>query len=720
MKKKKEKIRYDGAQPLLVLPYVVVSSAALMYTICLDHVWVCTAIMSVFACAVYMLVYSFRSKPVKAAALTLCLTGLCFAAVLMTGSFYAENGFMDFLFTASSFFDPKFAAAAIVVFSVVVGFMCCYFSAIMPRMCYLMLVSFIPLILSSRTAGGLPLALQAVMFGTFVLAVLGSARACPPEGVAVHRDMKGEYIRSAAAVGLALVSVLAAFILPKSSKTPLGSYLDSVFLPGEGYYQGGERLSNFVSHSSVNKGDNSSSENLLFTVRTDAPMLIDRWVFDLYEGENGWHPHDDYNTGYDAWEHSSEMCRYAQLSNDLRTAAQNGLLADHAEYLQVLPEAAINSEHMFIRVTDGSATKVILHPVTVTEVQINRYNSGVYRTPKGELFTEQNIPSAEYLITYHAEEPPYNFAQAVSVLDYQQLLVDAVADGVMSSTASGAFLEEYNNARAYQRRTGYQGISMELGTLTEEITADCLTDLEKAFAIERWFGEQGFVYDLEFVPRRSDVDYFVFESKTGICSDYATAMTLMARAAGLPARYTEGFALDERMRDEYGTYNVTSANAHAYAQIYIAGCGWLNFDPTKYVQEAEPSSITPMQSIIIAAICVGAVALVLLAFIFRERLGWIVFSATYQMRSGNAVVKDMAVRMRRIAASLSEHKLASLSLGEAEQIITQRLSMPDEAAQIRSAADELLYSGNADGERDIKQLYRCLASIRRKNRRMKR
>lgn len=720
MKKKKEKVRYDGAQPLLVLPYVVASSAAMMYTICRDHVWICTAIMSVFACAVYMLVYSFRNKPVKAAALTLCLTGLCFAAVLMTGTFYAENGFMDFLFTASAFFDPKFAAAAIVIFSVVFGFMCCYFSVIMPRMCYLMLVSFIPLILSSRTSGGLPFVLQAAMFGTFVLAVLGSARACPPEGVAVHRDERGGYVRAAVAVGLALISALAACVLPKSSKTPLGSYLDSVFLPGEGYYQGDERLSNFVSHSSVNKGDNSSSENLLFTVRTDAPMLIDRWVFDIYDGENGWQPHNDYNTGYDAWEHSREMCRYAELSNVLRAAALEGLLADYAEHLSVLPESETVTEYMFIRVMDGSATKVILHPVTVTEVQINKYNGTVYCTPKGELFTEHNIPSAEYLITYHAEEPPYNFAQAVSVMDYQQLLVDAVAEGVMSSGVSGTFLDEHNSARSYHRRTGYQGISQELGELAEEITADCLTDLEKAFAIERWFGEQGFVYDLEFVPRRAEVDYFVFESKTGICSDYATAMTLLARAAGLPARYTEGFALDASMRDDYGTYNVTSANAHAYTQVYIAGCGWLNFDPTKYVQEAEPSGMTPMQSVIIAVICIAAVAIIALAVVFRERLGWMTFSATYRLRSRNAVVKAVAVRMRRIAATLAERKLDSLSLGEAEAIITQRLSMPDEAAQIRMAADELLYSGVDDGCFDIKQLYRCLAAIRKRNRRMKR
>lgn len=720
MKKKKEKIRYDGERPLLVLPYVAATSAALMYTICRDHVWICTAVMSVFACAVYMLVYHFRKKPVGAAVLTLCMTALCFSAVLMTGTFYAENGFMDFLFTASSFFEPKFAAAAIVVFSVVIGFMCCYFSVIMPRICYLMLVSFIPLILSSRTSGETPVALSAVMFGTFILAVLGSAKACPPDGVQVFGDKRGEISRAAAAVGLAALAALTAAVLPRSSKTPLGSYLDTVLLPGEGYYSGSERLSNFVSHSSVNKGDNSTSENLLFTVRTEASMLIDRWVFDVYNGENGWSCLEDYNTGYDAWEYTREKCCYARLSNDLRTAAEDGLLEEYAEYLKAVSVAEVDTQNMFIRVMDGSSTRVIPHPLTVTRVSITDYSGGVYRTAKGELFTEQNIPSGEYLVTFQAEQPPYNFAQAVSVMDYQQLLTDAVIDGVLTSTEAGVFLDEYSSAHTYYRKTGTDGISDELQELAEEITADCMTDLEKAFAIERWFGEQGFVYDLEFVPERYEADYFVFESRTGICSDYATAMTLLARAAGLPARYTEGFALDDSMLDEYGTYNVTSANTHAYAQIYIAGCGWLNFDPTKYVQAAEGSGLTTVQALVIAAIFAAVLLLAVLAVIFRERIGWLAFSATYALRSKDSAVRAMAQRMRKMAASMDNRELHSLSLGEAERIISQRLSMPEEAAQLRAAADELLYSDGTPSGADVKSLYRCLADIRRKKRRMKR
>ena len=51
----------------------------------------------------------------------------------------------------------------------------------------------------------------------------------------------------------------------------------------------------------------------------------------------------------------------------------------------------------------------------------------------------------------------------------------------------------------------------------------------------KWFGDDGFVYDLSYAPAEHTPNYFLLESKRGICSDYASALTLLARAAGLPA-----------------------------------------------------------------------------------------------------------------------------------------------------------------------------------------
>ncbi len=54
-------------------------------------------------------------------------------------------------------------------------------------------------------------------------------------------------------------------------------------------------------------------------------------------------------------------------------------------------------------------------------------------------------------------------------------------------------------------------------------------------------------------------------------------MAVMARMVGLPSRYIEGYAA---VPDSDGIARVTQRNAHAWAEIYFSGFGWLSFDAT--------------------------------------------------------------------------------------------------------------------------------------------
>ncbi len=720
MIKKKEKVRYEGARPLLVMPYIIAISAAMMYTICRDYALVCTVIMSVFSGAVYMLIYRFRKNPAGAAVVALALVAVCGASLLLVGSLGGEKGFVDFVFTASTFFSPIYAAVSIVLFSAVTGFICCYFSAVLPRMCFLLLAAFIPLILSARTSGALPIWLLAPLMGSYLLALCGSARECLPQDVSVFRDNTSKKQRAVAALCISVAAVLLASVIPRSNKTPMGDYLDRVFTQGDGYYNGSEMLTNFASRSSVNTGDNVSSNNLLFTVQTESPMLIDRWVFDAYDGEKGWHYLEDFNTGYAGWEQLEAKCRPAELSNALRRAARSGKIEGYDQLAEISRELT-DTQYMFIRVMDGSSTKVVLHPVPTEEVEITGYKGEIYRTPKGELFTDRNISEGEYLITYHAEETSVEFANALHGVDFEVLLYEAASREIIDSTTYNAFSDEYKRAQNYKMRTlNKDKVSAELQQLANEIIEGCTTDYDKAYAIEQWFSSNGFVYDLDFVPKKAEVDYFLFQSRRGICSDYATAVTLMARAVGLPARYVEGFMLSEENCDENGVYRVTSSNTHAYTQIYIKGCGWVNFDATEYVETAGRMELTPLQIVILVICCVLALTAVILAVIFRERLGWLMFSMVYPLYNQRAAVRALAKRMRKLAAHLTKREAEVISMGEAERIITQRLNMGQQAAQIRAAADLLLYSGESSASFDKKQLHRCMADILRRKRRMRR
>ena len=144
------------------------------------------------------------------------------------------------------------------------------------------------------------------------------------------------------------------------------------------------------------------------------------------------------------------------------------------------------------------------------------------------------------------------------------------------STPEGRLYSDY--LKAADTYSDMAGVSERVAQLAYGLTKDAQSDYEKAAILESYFEDEGFVYSLEYQPPDTSIDYFIFESKTGYCTNFATAMTLMARAAGLPARYVEGYVAFERQQD--GSFLIRDSSAHAFVEVYIAGAGWLTFDPT--------------------------------------------------------------------------------------------------------------------------------------------
>ena len=119
--------------------------------------------------------------------------------------------------------------------------------------------------------------------------------------------------------------------------------------------------------------------------------------------------------------------------------------------------------------------------------------------------------------------------------------------------------------------------------LSESLISSSENNYDKAKAIEQYLASN-FPYNLDVrsTPRNRDfVDYFLFDQKEGYCSYYASAMTVLARCAGLPARYVEGYMLPpDPVKDKNNTFVVTNMQAHAWVEIYFEGYGWLPFEPT--------------------------------------------------------------------------------------------------------------------------------------------
>jgi Transglutaminase-like enzymes, putative cysteine proteases len=118
--------------------------------------------------------------------------------------------------------------------------------------------------------------------------------------------------------------------------------------------------------------------------------------------------------------------------------------------------------------------------------------------------------------------------------------------------------------------------------------ADSLTymydnDYDKVKALENFLSSE-FPYNLTVrsTPRGRDfVDYFLFDLKEGYCTYYASALTILSRCIGIPARYVEGYVLPPNPTEKNSKqYDVTNQQAHAWTEVYFEGYGWLPFEPT--------------------------------------------------------------------------------------------------------------------------------------------
>lgn len=125
-------------------------------------------------------------------------------------------------------------------------------------------------------------------------------------------------------------------------------------------------------------------------------------------------------------------------------------------------------------------------------------------------------------------------------------------------------------------------IPLSVQRLGARIAAGKRTDFEKAEAIRSEIARR-VVYNLAApaAPEgRDPVDFVLFESRQAYCDVFASAMTLMARSVGLPARLATGFYPNQGRRDQQGYFLIRDADYHAWAEIYFDGFGWVPFDAT--------------------------------------------------------------------------------------------------------------------------------------------
>lgn len=115
--------------------------------------------------------------------------------------------------------------------------------------------------------------------------------------------------------------------------------------------------------------------------------------------------------------------------------------------------------------------------------------------------------------------------------------------------------------------------------LARSVTAGATDPYAQAVALESYLRGLPYAYEVQPIPAAGDaVDQFLFTMRRGYCTYYASAMAVMARSLGIPARMAVGYATgtyDEAL----GAYQVYAADTHAWPELLIDG-RWLPFEPT--------------------------------------------------------------------------------------------------------------------------------------------
>ncbi|WP_410575082.1 transglutaminaseTgpA domain-containing protein [Amycolatopsis sp. cmx-4-61] len=127
-------------------------------------------------------------------------------------------------------------------------------------------------------------------------------------------------------------------------------------------------------------------------------------------------------------------------------------------------------------------------------------------------------------------------------------------------------------------------------TKTRQLIAGASNDFDRASAIWRYFTAQnGFVYDTKTAPA-NDADAladFILNGKRGFCEQFASAMAVMLRVAGIPSRVAIGFTPGTQVNDYL---SISTQDAHAWVEAYFGDKGWVTFDPTPL---SDGRGITP-------------------------------------------------------------------------------------------------------------------------------
>ena len=262
-------------------------------------------------------------------------------------------------------------------------------------------------------------------------------------------------------------------------------------------------------------------------------------------------------------------------------------------------------------------------------------------------------------------------------------------------------------------------ISPRVRALANQLTAHAPTAYDKAVALRDYLLTIPYdFYPPPQPPGSETVDNFLFVDKRGVCEQFATALAVMLRTLGIPARLVAGYGAGQ-YNGLSGFYTVRASDAHAWVEAYFPGYGWVPFDPTPgwtpspYTAPVQQwlfsSALKGLPSLPLGdlaasgAALMGAASIPLFALFVIGVLGlagWLVWLGLRQLRRAQPVgfgAIDGDLNRRRILAAYTagQRRLKRFRRpSETPSEFARRLGMPD-WDEVTRAAEQAAYRPQA-------------------------
>ncbi len=405
------------------------------------------------------------------------------------------------------------------------------------------------------------------------------------------------------------VFVIIASIVPKPQIEADRTFLETLINADAFTDRLNEMLNVFRDTASGEQFRGQMSDTPIYYARSDEDLRLKTTTFSNYDYKtDSWTISDNDDKCYSEIGQPCDIPMNSELCDALLYAAhiesdfaETYNLTEYAEYQPVYPE--LREIQIFSSYQTGTRTPV---PQSARQLIESSYEDTILLSRSGAVISSNDGGKFAYNETFSYSYLPDGFfstsenkavvGRIAEADDYSAMLSDAfdiisyALDEVSVSDKDYDKLNHYwyvlNVNRLYdsfEETLLDYGNNEKIYKLAQEITSGLSSDYDKAKALEWYFIQNNYVYDLNYRKEVGEnAEDFLFDTKKGVCYEYATAMTLLARAAGIPARYCEGFNMQtkyENSRDD-DMYVITAKNSHGFPELYIKGFGWVSFEPT--------------------------------------------------------------------------------------------------------------------------------------------